>query len=39
VVAREGGIPADVGTGHATALVRDGQPLEVDGGAGFVRLL
>ena len=35
VVAQEDGIPACVGTGHATAPVRDGQPLEVDGGAGL----
>jgi pyruvate,water dikinase len=33
-LAREDGIPAGVGTGHATAPGRDGQPLEVDGGAG-----
>jgi phosphohistidine swiveling domain-containing protein len=39
VVAREYGLPAVVGTGDATALIRDGQPLEVDGGAGLVRLL
>ena len=39
VVAREYGIPAVVGTGRATATIRDGQQVEVDGGAGLVRLL
>ena len=39
VVAREYGIPAVVGTGNATALIRDGQLIEVDGDAGTVRLL
>jgi pyruvate,water dikinase len=38
-VAREFRIPAVVGTGQATALIRDGQLLEVDGGAGIVRIL
>jgi pyruvate,water dikinase len=39
VVAREYGIPAVVGTARATATIRDGQQIEVDGGAGLVRLL
>jgi pyruvate,water dikinase len=39
VVAREYGIPAVVGTGLATSLIREGQMLEVDGNAGLVRLL
>lgn len=39
VVAREYGIPAVVGTGYATQLIRDGQMLEVDGGTGQVRLV
>jgi len=39
VVAREYGIPAVVGTGSATARISDGQLLEVDGGAGLVRVL
>jgi pyruvate,water dikinase len=39
VVAREYGIPAVVGTGIATAAIRDGQQIEVDGNAGLVRLL
>lgn len=39
VVAREYGIPAVVGTGVATSLIRDGQLVEVDGNAGTVRLL
>jgi pyruvate,water dikinase len=39
VVAREYRIPAVVGTGRATATIRDGQRVEVDGNAGLVRLL
>jgi rifampicin phosphotransferase len=39
VVAWEYGIPAVVGTGNATALVRDGQIVEVDGSAGVVRIV
>ncbi len=39
VVAREYRIPAVVGTGNATQVIRDGQMLEVDGSAGVVRLL
>lgn len=39
VVAREYGIPAVVGTARATAVIRDGQTVEVDGNAGLVRLL
>ncbi len=39
VVAREYGIPAVVGTGDATQLIRDGQILEVDGSAGTVRVV
>jgi phosphohistidine swiveling domain-containing protein len=39
VVAREYGIPAVVGTGRATTAIEDGQPVEVDGDAGLVRLL
>ena len=38
VVAREYRIPAVVGTGRATAAIRDGQILEVDGDAGLVRI-
>ena len=38
VVAREYGIPAVVGTGVATSMIRDGQTIEVDGDAGQVRL-
>ena len=37
IIAREFGIPAVVGTGNATELVRDGQILVVDGAAGTVR--
>ena len=39
VVAREYRIPAVVGVGNATAMIRDGQTLEVDGGEGIVRLV
>ena len=39
IVAREYGLPATVGTGRATKLIKDGQKIEVDGVAGTVRLL
>jgi pyruvate,water dikinase len=39
IVAREYHIPAVVGTGMATAVIKDGQTLEVDGDAGTVRIL
>jgi pyruvate,water dikinase len=39
VVAREYGIPAVVGTGAATEILRDGQLVEVDGDAGIVRVV
>jgi pyruvate,water dikinase len=39
VVAREFGIPAVVGTGQATAVIHDGQLLEVNGDSGVVRML
>jgi phosphohistidine swiveling domain-containing protein len=39
VVAREYGVPAVVGTENATALLQDGQWIEVDGDAGTVRIL
>ncbi|MBI4495218.1 MAG: hypothetical protein HY690_20780 [Chloroflexi bacterium] len=38
IVAREYRIPAVVGTGRATAIIRDGQIVEVDGDAGEVRI-
>jgi pyruvate,water dikinase len=38
IVAREYQIPAVVGTKSATALVKDGQTITVDGDAGTVRL-
>ena len=37
--AREDDIPAVVGTGMATAIIADGQTIEVDGDTGDVRLL
>jgi pyruvate,water dikinase len=39
VVAREYGIPAVLGVADATRLIRDGQLIEVDGGAGRVRII
>jgi len=39
VVAREYRIPAVVGTGAATATIKSGQTVEVDGNAGIVRIL
>jgi phosphohistidine swiveling domain-containing protein len=39
VVAREYGLPAVVGAGDATAVIRDGDVVEVDGGAGVVRIV
>jgi phosphohistidine swiveling domain-containing protein len=39
VVAREFGIPSVVGTRDATARLRDGQIVEVDGTAGVVRVI
>lgn len=36
LIAREYGIPAVVGTGDATARLRTGQTVTVDGGAGTV---
>jgi pyruvate,water dikinase len=37
LVAREYGIPAVVGTGDATARLRDGQVVSVDGNTGVVK--
>jgi phosphohistidine swiveling domain-containing protein len=39
VVAREYGIPAVVGAGNATAAIREGDLVEVDGDAGTVRIV
>jgi phosphohistidine swiveling domain-containing protein len=39
VVAREYGIPAVIGTADATARLRDGQMVTVDGNAGLVEIL
>jgi pyruvate,water dikinase len=38
IIAREHGIPAVVATGNATAVIRDGQQVTVDGEAGVVRI-
>ena len=39
VVAREYGVPAVVGVGEATSLIRDGQKVRVNGETGQVELL
>jgi rifampicin phosphotransferase len=39
IVAREYGVPAVLGTGSATARIRTGQPVRVDGDAGTVTLI
>ena len=39
IVCREYGMPAVVGTGRATAPIRTGQLIRVDGTAGVVTLL
>jgi len=39
VVAREFGLPAAVGVRGATALIRDGQVINVSGTEGIVRLV
>lgn len=39
IIAREHGVPAVVATRVATATLRDGQQVEVDGGAGIVTVL
>lgn len=39
IIAREYGVPAVVATGNATALLRDGERVTVDGNAGAVHLV
>jgi pyruvate,water dikinase len=39
IVAREYGLPAVVGTGHATKLIRTGDRVRVDGNTGRVTIL
>ncbi len=39
IVCREYGLPAVVGTGRATAQIRTGQTIRVDGSAGVVTLI
>ena len=39
IVAREYGLPAVVGTGKATSMIKDGQRIRVDGGRGTVTIL
>jgi pyruvate,water dikinase len=38
IIAREYGIPAVMGTGNGTEIIRDGQSITVDGGEGKVYL-
>jgi pyruvate,water dikinase len=39
VIAREYGLPAVVGVEHATRLIRDRQPIRVNGTDGYVEIL
>jgi pyruvate,water dikinase len=39
VIAREYGLPAVVGVQDATRVIRDGEPIRVDGTNGFVEIL
>jgi pyruvate,water dikinase len=39
IVAREYGMPAVVGTGNATARIKTGDSIRVDGDAGVVTIL
>ena len=39
IVCREYGLPAVVGTGRATAQIRTGQTIRVDGSSGVVTIL
>ncbi|AFA39815.1 Phosphoenolpyruvate synthase/pyruvate phosphate dikinase [Pyrobaculum oguniense TE7] len=39
ILAREYGVPAVVGTGNATKVLRDGAKVRVDGGRGVVEVL
>jgi pyruvate,water dikinase len=39
IVAREYGLPAVVGTGHATKVIRTGDRVRVDGDSGRVTIL
>jgi pyruvate,water dikinase len=39
IVSREYGLPAVVGTGAATSMIRTGQRIRVDGNTGVVTIL
>jgi pyruvate,water dikinase len=39
VIAREYGLPAVVGVGNATKLIRDGQRIRVHGTEGYIEIL
>ena len=39
VIAREYGLPAVVGVGNATTLIKDGQRIRVNGTEGYVETL
>ena len=39
IVAREFGIPAVVGSGNATTVIKTGDRIIVDGGSGIVQIV
>lgn len=39
IISREYGLPAVVGTGYATAMIKTGDTIEVDGDKGIVRIV
>jgi len=39
IICREYGLPSVVGTGFATARIKTGDMIEVDGNIGIVRIL
>jgi pyruvate,water dikinase len=39
IVAREYGVPAVVGTGNASRIIKDGMEIRVDGFKGVVEIL
>ena len=39
IVAREYGLPAVVGTGNATSVIKTGDRIRVDGNTGVVTIL
>jgi pyruvate,water dikinase len=39
IVCREYGMPAVVGTGHATSLIKTGMEIKVDGNTGNITII